>query len=217
MYEELKELKELLDMGAITQEEFDAKKTELLSVAFSEKDLTNPAVPSSTSDSLTQQKSKMAAPLITSDTVTQNNKFATRFKKTLLAMLAVCLLCALCITSCAGILGSSNNSSSSSSSAAYEDDDDDDDYSSHSSSSSSTLLDEDDWVDTDDGKTYLKSDSKDGGTDYIDTDGEYAIHKNADGTGAIADGKGNKAVDSDGDGELDSYSTDNGKTWNSLE
>lgn len=81
MYEELKELKELLDMGAITQEEFDAKKTELLSVAFSEKDLTNPAVPSSTSDSLTQQKSKMAAPPITSDTVTQNNKFATRLKR----------------------------------------------------------------------------------------------------------------------------------------
>ena len=220
MYEELKELKELLDMGAITQEEFDAKKTELLSVAFSEKDLTNPAAPSSTSDSLTQQKSKMAAPPITSNTVTQNNKFATRFKKTLLAMLAVCLLCALCITSCAGILGSSNNSSSSSSAAYDEDDegyDDDNDYSSHSSSSSSTLLDEDDGVDTDDGKTYLKSDSKDGGTDYIDTDGEYAIHKNADGTGAIADGKGNKAVDSDGDGELDSYSTDNGKTWSSLE
>ena len=221
MYEELKELKELLDMGAITQEEFDAKKTELLSVAFSEKSLTNPAVPSSTSDSLTQQKSKMAAPPITSNTVTQNNKFATRFKKALLPMLAVCLLCALCITSCAGILGSSNNSSSSSSFAAYDEDDegydDDDDYSSHSSSSSSTLLDEDDWVDTDDGKTYLKSDSKDGGTDYIDTDGEYAIHKNADGTGAIADGKGNKAVDSDGDGELDSYSTDNGKTWSSLE
>lgn len=112
MYEELKELKELLDMGAITQEEFDAKKTELLSVAFNEKDLTNPAVPSSTSDSLTQQKSKMAAPPITSDTVTQNNKFATRFKKTLLAMLAVCLLCALCITSCACILNSFNDSSS---------------------------------------------------------------------------------------------------------
>lgn len=74
MYEELKELKELLDMGAITQEEFDAKKTELLSVALNEKDLTNPAVPSSTSDSLTQQKSKMATPPITSDTVTQTNK-----------------------------------------------------------------------------------------------------------------------------------------------
>ena len=221
MYEELKELKELLDMGAITQEEFDAKKTELLSVACSEKDLINPAVPASPSDSLTQQKSKMAAPPITSDTVTQNNEFATRFKKTLLPMLAVCLLCALCITSCAGMLGSFNNSSSSSSSAAYDEDDegydDDDDYSSHSSSSSSTLLDHDDWVDTDYGKTYLKSDSKDGGTDYIDTDGEYAIHKNADGTGAIADSNGNKAVDSDGDGKLDSYSTDNGKTWSSLE
>lgn len=77
MYEELKELKELLDMGAITQEEFDAKKTELLSVTFNEKDLTNPAVPSSPSDSLTQQKSKMAAPPITSDTVTHNNNTDT--------------------------------------------------------------------------------------------------------------------------------------------
>lgn len=215
MYEELKELKELLDMGAITQEEFDAKKTELLSVAFSEKDLTNPAVPSSTSDSLTQQKC----------TESESAKFATRFKKALLPMLAVCLLCAVYITSCACILHSFNDSSSSSSSAAYDENDedaeDDDDYSSYSSSSSSSsssaLLDEDDWVDTDDGKTYLKSDSEDGGTDYIDTDGEYAIHKNADGTGAIADSKGNKAVDSDGDGKLDSYSTDNGKTWSSLE
>lgn len=154
-------------------------------------------------------------------TESESTKFATRFKKVLLPMLAVCLLCALYITSCACILNSFNDSSSSSSSAAYDENDedaeDDDDYSSHSSSSSSTLLDEDDWVDTDDGKTYLKSDSEDGGTDYIDTDGEYAIHKNADGTGAIADSKGNKAVDSDGDGELDSYSTDNGKTWSSLE
>lgn len=153
-------------------------------------------------------------------TESEGAKLATRFIKALLLMLAVCLLCALCITSCASTLESFNNSSSSSSSADYdENDEDDEDYddSSYSSSSSSTLLDEDDWVDTDDGKTYLKSDSKDGGTDYIDTDGEYAIHKNADGTGAIADGKGNKAVDSDGDGELDSYSTDNGKTWSSLE
>ena len=140
------------------------------------------------------------------DTESESAKFATRFKKTLLAMLAVCLLCALYITSCACILNSFNDSSSPSSSAAYDEDDegydDDDDYSSHSSSSSSTLLDEDDWVDTE---------------DYIDTDGEYAIHKNADGTGAIADGNGNKAVDNDGDGKLDSYSTDNGKTWSSLE
>lgn len=152
------------------------------------------------------------------DTESEGAKLATRFIKALLLMLAACLLCALCITSCASTLESFNNSSSSSSSAAYdENDEDDDDYSSYSSSSSSALLDEDDWVDTDDGKTYLKSDSEDGGTDYIDTDGEYAIHKNADGTGAIADGNGNKAVDNDGDGKLDSYSTDNGKTWSSLE
>ena len=153
-------------------------------------------------------------------TESEGAKLATNFIKALLLILAACLLCALCITSCASTLESFNNSSSSSSSADYdENDEDDEDYddSSYSSSSSSTLLDEDDWVDTDDGKTYLKSDSKDGGTDYIDTDGEYAIHKNADGTGAIADGKGNKAVDGDGDGKLDSYSTDNGKTWNSLE
>ena len=65
----LEKLGELKSKGILTQEEFDAKKTELLSVAFSEIDLTNPAVPSSTSDSLTQQKSKMAAPPITSNTV----------------------------------------------------------------------------------------------------------------------------------------------------
>lgn len=157
-------------------------------------------------------------------TESESAKFATRFIKTLLAVFAICLICAM-FTSCANALGAFNNSSNSSSSATYDEDDDyddDEDYDyddddSYSSSSSSTLLDEDDWVDTDDGKTYLKSDSEDGGTDYIDTDGEYFIHKNADGTGAIADGKGNKAVDSDGDGELDSYSTDNGKTWSSLE
>ena len=83
-------------------------------------------------------------------------------------------------------------------------------------SSSESLLDEGDWVDTDDGRTYLKSDSGDGGTDYIDSSGEYVIHKNSDGSGAIADGYGNVAVDSDGDGELDKYSTDNGKSWNAL-
>lgn len=152
-------------------------------------------------------------------TESEGTKLATRFIKALLLMLAVCLLCALCITSCASTFESFNNPSSSSSAAYDENDEDDEDYDdySYSNSSSSTLLDEDDWVDTDDGKTYLKSDSKDGGTDYIDTDGEYAVHKNADGTGAIAGSKGNKAVDSDGDGKLDSYSTDNGKTWNSLE
>lgn len=150
-------------------------------------------------------------------TESESAKFATHFKKTGLAVLAICLICAT-FTSCALTLNSSNDSSSSSYSDSYDEDedyDDDEDYDYDSSSSSS--LDDDDWVDTDDGKTYLKLDSEDGGTDYIDTDGEYAIHKNADGTGAIADGNGNKAVDNDGDGKLDSYSTDNGKTWNSLQ
>lgn len=85
-------------------------------------------------------------------TESESAKFATHFKKALLPMLAVCLLCALYITSCACILNSFNDPSSSSSSAAYdendEDSEDDDDYSSYSSSSSSssssTLLDEDD-------------------------------------------------------------------------
>ena len=146
------------------------------------------------------------------NTESENWKFAKRFIKTGLYVLALFTLCALCIISCNSTFESSNDSSSSSSSAAYDEDYDYDD-----DSYSSTLSDDDDWVDTDDGKTYLKSDSEDGGTDYIDTDGEYAIHKNADGTGAIADGNGNKAVDNDGDGKLDSYSTDNGKTWSSLE
>lgn len=149
------------------------------------------------------------------DTESESGKFATRFIKTGLAVLAICLICAA-FTSCALTLNSSNDSSSSSSSAAYDEDydyDDDEDY----DSSSSTLLDEDDWVDTDDGKTYLKSDSEDGGTDYIDTDGEYFIHKNSDGTGAIIDTNGNAGLDDDGDGDIDYYSIDNGKTWSSLE
>ncbi len=174
------------------------------------------------------------------DTESEGAKLGIRFIKASLFVLA-CLFCALCATNCVSPLGSSNSTPSSSSSATHNDDDDedeeydddedeDDDYSSYSSSSSSssssyssssssssssTLLDEDDWVDTEDGKTYLKSKSEDGGTDYIDTDGEYAIHRNSDGTGAIADNKGNRAVDSDGDGKIDAYSTNSGRTWHS--
>lgn len=107
-----------------------------------------------------------------------------------------------CFNSCSGSYGGSSSYSSSRSSAG--------------SSSSETLLNEDDWMDTSDGRTYLKSKSSDGGTDYIDSNGEYVIHRNSDGSGAIADGYGNVAVDSDGDGELDKYSTDNGKSWDAL-
>lgn len=130
----------------------------------------------------------------------ENWKFAKRFIKTGLYVLALFTLCALCIISCTSTLESHNNPSSYSSSDSYDEDYDYDDY-------------DDDWVDTDDGKTYLKLDSEDGGTDYVDSDGEYFIHKNSDGTGAIIDTNGNAAVDSDGDGEIDAYSTDNGKTW----
>mgnify|MGYP004477358727 CR=1 FL=1 len=125
MYEELKELKELLDMGAITQEEFDAKKTELLSVAFNEKDLTNPAVPSSTSDSLTQQKSKMAAPPITSDTVTQNNKNGASWLLVALGWAIIIWFVFFCFSSCSDNHSSSTSYSSSSQSYSSEREKDD--------------------------------------------------------------------------------------------
>ena len=60
MVEEIKALKELLDMGAITQEEFDAKKAELLSrpVALSQ------ATPNADAMQRESEKSKIAAGLL---------------------------------------------------------------------------------------------------------------------------------------------------------
>lgn len=115
MYEELKELKELLDMGAITQEEFDAKKTELLSVAFSEKDLTNPAAPSSTSDSLTQQKSKMA----------DTNKNGASWLLVALGWAIIIWFVFFCFSSCSDSHSSSTSYSSSSQSYSSEREKDD--------------------------------------------------------------------------------------------
>lgn len=115
MYEELKELKELLDMGAITQEEFDAKKTELLSVAFSEKDLTNPAVPSSTSDSLTQQKSNMA----------DINKNGASWLLVALGWAIIIWFVFFCFSSCSDSHSSSTSYSSSSQSYSSEREKDD--------------------------------------------------------------------------------------------
>lgn len=115
MYEELKELKELLDMGAITQEEFDAKKTELLSVAFSEKDLTNPAVPSSTSDSLTQQKSNMA----------DTNKNGASWLLVALGWAIIIWFVFFCFSSCSNSHSSSTSYSSSSQSYSSEREKDD--------------------------------------------------------------------------------------------
>lgn len=133
------------------------------------------------------------------------------FKKFVYAMVlvfAVFLLLFASLLSCSRSSSSSYEDSSDSgysSSSSYDDD------------SSGTLLDEDDWVDTEDGKTFLKSEDSDGGTSYIDTDGDYAIHKNSDGTGAIADSKGNVGADTDGDGSLDSLSLDGGDTWMDLD
>lgn len=115
MYEELKELKELLDMGAITQEEFDAKKTELLSVAFSEKDLTNPAVPSSTSDSLTQQKSNMA----------DTNENGASWLLVALGWAIIIWFVFFCFSSCSDSHSSSTSYSSSSQSYSSEREKDD--------------------------------------------------------------------------------------------
>ena len=115
MYEELKELKELLDIGAITQEEFDAKKTELLSVTFNEKDLTNPAAPSSTSDSLTQQKSNMA----------DTNKNGASWLLVALGWAIIIWFVFFCFSSCSDNHSSSTSYSSSSQSYSSEREKDD--------------------------------------------------------------------------------------------
>ena len=56
MVEEIRALKELLDMGAITQEEYDKKKTELLNI-----DVSAPAQASSKRESSSSKQSSSAA------------------------------------------------------------------------------------------------------------------------------------------------------------
>lgn len=56
MVEEIRALKELLDMGAITQEEYDKKKTELLNI-----DVSAPAQASSKRESFSSKQSSSAA------------------------------------------------------------------------------------------------------------------------------------------------------------
>ena len=55
MVEEIRALKELLDMGAITQEEYDKKKTELLNI-----DVSAPAQASSKRESSSSKQSSSA-------------------------------------------------------------------------------------------------------------------------------------------------------------
>lgn len=66
MFEEIKALKELLDMGAITQEDFDRKKSELLSQPIAAKQVPNAPrhVRSSTAPEAGYEKSKIAAGLL---------------------------------------------------------------------------------------------------------------------------------------------------------
>lgn len=59
--------------------------------------------------------------------------------------------------------------------------------------------------------TYTYHD-KSGTTGYIDSKG-YGHYTNPDGTTEITDGYGNVGKDTDGDGKLDVYSSDSGKTW----
>ena len=59
--------------------------------------------------------------------------------------------------------------------------------------------------------TYTYHD-KSGTTGYIDSKG-YGHYMNPDGTTEITDGYGNVGKDTDGDGKLDVYSSDSGKTW----
>lgn len=56
MVEEIRALKELLDMGAITQEEYDKKKTELLNI-----DVSAPAQASSKREAFSSKQSSSAA------------------------------------------------------------------------------------------------------------------------------------------------------------
>lgn len=67
MIEEIRALKELLDMGAITQEEYDRKKTELLNADFSAKPTSGQSplpVQQSASIASSDEKNKIAAGLL---------------------------------------------------------------------------------------------------------------------------------------------------------
>ena len=77
-------------------------------------------------------------------------------------------------------------------------------YDSNDSNSSAFVDDED----------TLGVELDDGSTVYQDGDGNY-YYVNPDGSIEATDGWGNVGVDSDADGEFDSYSTDGGETWHS--
>lgn len=59
--------------------------------------------------------------------------------------------------------------------------------------------------------TYTYEDET-GTKGYIDDKG-YGHYTNKDGTAEVTDGYGNVGKDTYGDGKLDTYSSDSGKTW----
>ena len=75
-------------------------------------------------------------------------------------------------------------------------------YDSYDSDSSAFVDDED----------TLGVELDDGSTVYQDGDGNY-YYLNPDGSIEVTDGWGNVGIDTDLDGEFDSYSTDSGETW----
>ena len=103
--------------------------------------------------------------------------------------------------------GSDSLESDSSNSYSYDSDDSDsssyysDDYS--DDSDSSIFVDDEDT---------LGVELNDGSTVYQDGGGNY-YYVNPDGSIEVTDGWGNVGIDTDLDGEFDSYSTDGGETW----
>lgn len=63
-----------------------------------------------------------------------------------------------------------------------------------------------------DDKDTLGVELRDGSTVYQDGDGTY-YYFNPDGSIEVTDGQGTVGIDTDLDGEFDSYSTDGGETW----
>ena len=124
------------------------------------------------------------------------------------------------MTSKSPTLSTENESTSADSSDSSTDDSDSfesdssNSYSYDSNDSNSTSYDSydsDSSVFVDDEDT-LGVELDDGSTVYQDGDGNY-YYLNPDGSIEVTDGWGNVGIDTDLDGEFDSYSTDSGETW----
>ena len=234
MEEELKALKELLDMGAISREEYEAKKTELLREPIADKQ----EVPSQLQETSASHETDNGSNM--SHKGTDNKSGSRSIVKKIVKVLAISMVCFFLVSLCSGSCSGSGTSGKSASSSSS--------YSSSSSGSSSSgsgagsgssssgsgagsgssssgsgssskdvdsnssksLLDYKDDV-YDDGENLIIPDGK-GGAIGADKDGNV-FRTNSDGTTVMLDKKGNGVADTDGDGKVDSISKDGGKTW----